>query len=76
MKKNYEFEYLVNVDELRVEELPIAGEDRLTQVNEVLEGRRHTLLGEEGADVSNLVGVVPEFKQGPILYKQLHSSTL
>ena len=57
--ENNDFLYRVDFDELGVEELPIAGEDRLSEVNEVFEGADHSALDEEVADVANLVRVVP-----------------
>ena len=42
--------YLVHVDQLCVEELPVAGEDWLSEMDKVLEGRRHAPLDEEVAN--------------------------
>ena len=51
--------HLINAYELGVEVLPVAGEDRLRQVDEVLQGADHSSFNEEVANVAHFVLVVP-----------------
>jgi hypothetical protein len=52
--------YLVNVDQLGVEELSVAGEDGLREVDEAFERREVAAVREEVADVRSFLVVVPE----------------
>ena len=58
--------HLVNSDELGVEELPVAGEDGLREVDEVFQGADHSAFDEEVTDVAHFVRVVAEIKMNKV----------
>ncbi len=52
--------YLVHVDQFFVEELPVAGEDWLGEMDKVLEGRRHAPLDQEVTNEVDFFRIVSE----------------